>query len=190
MDEKNITHGKLKTARAALAFLLAALFALPPQSAAAQASVRQEYELKAGFLYQFTQFVEWPPEKIQEPENFVLCALEGPASLPEEFEVLRQEEVYGLKIEIRITGDKDLEACHAIFIPAARRGDFNDILKKIGDRPILTIAESTGFLERGGIINFIRQGRKIRFEINQKSAERAGLKISSKLLKLASRVIT
>jgi hypothetical protein len=79
----------------------------------------------------------------------------------------------------------EAEGCHILFISRSERGRIPQILQDLGTAPVLTVADTDGFLDDGGIINFRLEGSKVRFEINQQAAERVGIKISSKLLRLA-----
>ncbi len=63
------------------------------------------------------------------------------------------------------------------------------IANSLGAASILTVGEASGFASRGLMVNFVTAASKVRFEINEKAAQRAGLKISSKLLRLASSVV-
>ncbi len=82
----------------------------------------------------------------------------------------------------------EAEGCHVLFISRSEKSRMSRILQELGEAPVLTVADTDGFLDRGGIINFILEGSKVRFESNQEAAERAGIKISSKLLRLATQV--
>ena len=65
----------------------------------------------------------------------------------------------------------------------------NKVTKRLNGRAVLTIGEQDKFLEKGGIVNFVREKKKIRFEINLNVAEQARLQIRAKLVRLAKRVI-
>jgi hypothetical protein len=176
----------LKRSLAALA-LMALLLALP-WAARAQASA-SEYAVKAAFLYNFTKFVEWPADAFTgEHSQFKVCVL-GEDPFGKSLGVIAGESVAGRRISLLRTGEiKAPEGCHILFISRSERDRLSQVLADLKQEPVLTVGDTGGFLDQGGIINFILEGGKVRFEINQEAAERAGIKISSKLLRLAIRV--
>ena len=80
--------------------------------------------------------------------------------------------------------------CQILFISRSERERLPQILAAVKGSPVLTVGDTKGFVDEGVIINFILEGSKVRFEINTESADRAGLRISSKLLQLAKRIVT
>jgi hypothetical protein len=76
--------------------------------------------------------------------------------------------------------------CHIVFIPVTEKDQAARIVRSLKGSVALTVGESEGFAVRGGMVNFTVEGGKVRFEINRHAADRAGLKISSKLLSLAN----
>lgn len=151
----------------------------------AQAQVASEYDVKAAFLYNFTKFVEWPPSVLQERSDFQLCVL-GEDPFGRSLDVIVDEKVAGRRISLLRTPKlAEPEGCQILFISRSERGRMSQILQDLRGTPVLTVADTAGFLDHGGIINFVLEGSKVRFEINQEAAERAGIKISSKLLRLA-----
>ena len=101
-------------------------------------------------------------------------------------ESLGQKRVKGRAIRIKRFKDIGSDAgCHILFVSNSEKDALKDILRKTKGRAVLTVGESEGFAQNGGIINFLTLQNKIRFEINITAADQADLKISSKLLKLA-----
>jgi hypothetical protein len=80
---------------------------------------------------------------------------------------------------------EDISGCHILFIGYSAKDHLTELFKFVHKKPVLTISDMQGFANRGGMINFRRVKNYIRFEINAKAAQQAGLKISSQLLKLA-----
>ena len=156
----------------------------PPPAAGAQQP--SEYEVKAVFLYNFTKYVEWPPETFRASgEPLVVCVLgtDPFGSLLDD--TVRGETVYDKKLVVRrLTRVEEAGGCHLLFVSASEERDVGRILKSVQGTSILTVGEVDGFAERGGIINLRKEQNKVRFEINVETAERSGLKISSQLLKL------
>jgi hypothetical protein len=162
-----------------------AVMILLAASGTAHAQVASEYDVKAAFLYNFTKFVEWPASAFEERNDFQLCVL-GDDPFGRSLKVVEDEKVAGRRISLLRTPKlAEAEGCHILFISRSERGRIPQILQDLGAAPVLTVADTDGFLDEGGIINFRLDGSKVRFEINQQAAERVGIKISSKLLRLA-----
>lgn len=152
----------------------------------AQPTVAPEYSVKAVFLYNFTQFIEWPSQVFPEPtEAFYLCVLGrdpfGPA-----LDALTGEWVKGRPLRIRrIETLKNISPCQVLFISESEEHHLPQIIRALEGKGILTVGDTDGFVELGGIIQFLSNGKKLRFAINLAAAQRAQLIISSKLLNLA-----
>jgi hypothetical protein len=99
-------------------------------------------------------------------------------------------EVAGRRLTVlRASRMRDPAVCQVLFISRSERDKLPQILEAVRGAPVLTVGDTQGFLEQGGIVNFVLEGSQVRFEISQESAERVGIKISSKLLRLATRVV-
>jgi len=164
------------------------LFLALPWTARAQAAA-SEYAVKAAFLYNFTKFVEWPPNAFSgERSQFRVCVL-GEDPFGKSLRVIGDESVAGRRVSLLQAEEiRQPEDCQILFISRSERDRLSQILADLGEAPVLTVGDSGGFLDQGVIINFTLENGKVRFEINQEAAERAGIKISSKLLRLATRV--
>jgi hypothetical protein len=146
-----------------------------------------EYQVKAAFIYNFAKFIEWPRDSLRADEGaFVITVLgEDPfgAILDDS---LRGKTINNQKIMIRrVARAEDIGDSQILFISDSERENLPKILKQLATAAILTVGEMDHFAERGGIIRFETDKRRIRLEINVVVAERARLKISSELLKLA-----
>lgn len=171
----------------ALLRLLALVFLLPAV-AAAQVT---EYGLKAAFLFNFVKFVEWPPQAFASDRAPVTLCVFGQDPFGRTLEEVIQGERLGERsLVIRRPGLEELDGCHILFVSRSEAERFGTVLSKVGGRPVLTVADTDGFLQAGGAINFVLEGNKVRFLINQKAAERNGLRISSRLLRLAMIPVT
>jgi YfiR/HmsC-like len=170
-------------------FLLGILLALRPTGAVAQ--VASEYDLKAAFLYNFTKFVEWPPTAFAAQSSQLKVCILGENPFGKILDsVIEGEEVQGRRLTLlRVDVLHNPDLCHILFVSRSERERIPAILAAVQGSPVLTVSETEGFVDRGGAINFKVLDGKVRFEINQSAAERAGLKMSSKLLRLATRVI-
>lgn len=176
--------------RALTTFLLLAagaiglLQASPPPAAGGQ--VPGEYEVKAAFLYNFTKYVEWPATAFQEGgDELVICVLGHDPFGDVLDDTVHGESVHGKRLATRrLARVEEGAGCHLLFVSSSETRDLARVLKFVEGTSILTVGETDGFAERGGIINLQKEENKIRFEINVASAERSGLRISSQLLKL------
>ena len=168
---------------AALATLLVSFPA--PDNAEGQAA--EEYEVKAAFLYNFTKFVEWPPGAFPDDAAPIVIAVFGPDPFgPTLDDVVAGERAGGRPLVIRrVKNSTDLDGCHVIFVSPPKAEAFLSLVQSFSHLPMLTVGETDGFADLGGIIQFVVRQRKVRFRINIAAAERAGLKMSSRLLNLA-----
>lgn len=157
------------------------LFSLSPAHAAPS-----EYELKAAFIFQIARFVEWPsPSAPPAGGPLRLCVLGGNPFGPA-LESIRGKKVGRRTMEISLLDmHADPRECSLLFITAQSEKHLERIAALSRGAGILTISDTQGFAERGAMVNFFLENGKIRFEINLGAARRAGLAISSQLLKLA-----
>jgi len=161
-------------------YLLAALivaFAVPP--ARAQESPL-EYQVKAAYLYNFVKFVEWPAGAV--PGTLSMCTAGHNPFGKALDDIVRGESIDGHAIATRVVAAPQA-GCQVLFVP----GDVpaGEYLRAARGAPVLTVGESADFIAQGGIVNFVRDAGMVRFEIDQDAATRAGLQISSRLLRLA-----
>lgn len=152
---------------------------------AGESNVIDEYRVKAAFLYNFVKFVEWPADAFTSPSDPIrICVLGNP------FGSRLDETVNGKQVDQRrlqtreIFNIADASGCHILFVAGGKK-HVADILASIKEKPILTVGEGPGFGADGGVIAFRVERDRIRFEINIRAADRARLRISSKLLSLA-----
>jgi YfiR/HmsC-like len=175
--------------RQALAPLLAVVLLAAPGTARAQAAA-PEYDVKAAFLYNFTKFVEWPADAFHDDRSSLRLCVLGEDPFGGSLREIAKEEVAGRRLSVwRASLMSDPTGCQILFVSQSESKRLPQILAAVRGAPVLTVGDTEGFLEKGGIINFVLQGSKVRFEINQDVAEQSGLKISSKLLRLATRVV-
>jgi hypothetical protein len=146
-----------------------------------------EYQVKLAVLYNFAKFVEWPPAAYPSPDAPLTICIVGLDPFSPEIEAeVRTRTVRGRPVEILIVKPtKTLRLCHMVFIPVTERDRADKIVKDLNGSSTLTVGEAAGFAMMGGMINLTVAGSTVHFEINRLAADRAGLKISSKLLGLA-----
>jgi hypothetical protein len=150
-----------------------------------------EIEVKAAFLFHFAQLVTWPETDADEadPGRPIVVAVVGRDPFGRSLEgVIGQERVRGRPIKIeRASRMADLEALpHILYVGASDRSEVPPILAAVLGSPVLTVAAVKGFAQAGGMVEFrVTPDARVAFDINLKSVERAGLKMSSQLLKIA-----
>ncbi len=146
----------------------------------------REYLIKAAFLYKFAKFVDWPAKAFPNDRTPLTICILGKEPFGAALETIKDKKVRGRKLVIqRLARLEDLKQCHILFISASEEKRLPELLSTIKGKAILTVSDMKGFAHCGGIINLVTIEKKIRFEINLDAAHLAGLKISSKLLKLA-----
>ena len=161
------------------------LLLLVPASIAQPQTIPHEYRLKAAFVYQFPQFVEWPPAVWRAAKTVQICILRPSPFGPELEALVRGESLNGRPYAVRtIAGPADLAGCHVAFVGSRAPGR-DDVLKAARGTSVLTVGEDEQFLEDGGIITLRVVERRVRFDVSATAAQRSGLRISSQLLSLA-----
>jgi YfiR/HmsC-like len=176
---------KLRHAVAIVAVLLA--FAAAPARPQAPA-VPTEYEVKAVFLFNFSQFVDWPAASFADGGAPLVIGVLGSdpfgATLDE---IARGETVNGRPLAVRRYDSVEQidDACHILFIERSQEERLDAVLAALKGRNVLTVGDFEGFARRGGIIRFVTVGNKIRLRVNLAAAQDAKLTISSKLLRPA-----
>ena len=171
--------------RGSFGLLLFILFLAAMGPGRAQAQSR-EYQLKAAFLFNFAQFVKWPPGAFLTADAPFDIGILG----DDPFGPALEETVQGATIDnhrmtvVRAQKIEELKDCQMIFVSRSEEGHMGEILTQLDSRPILTVSEIDSFAQDGGDIDFYLSDGKVRFEINPQSAQRCGLRISSQLLSL------
>jgi len=193
-----------------LSFLMFAVLFVPAQAGDGSAQVR-ERKIKAAFLYNFINFIEWPKEKMSENDAPVLIGIVGPKKHAEVYNPIMDKKVKGKDIIVNFFSDfckkakngkrntskwdesiEHLKKCHIVFVSNCEimsKDDLAELLEELKGMSVLTAGEQESFLADGGIINFVKDDKKVRFEINLDAAKKNNLEMRSKLLKLARRVI-
>jgi len=151
-----------------------------------------EYQLKAVFLYNFAKFVEWPKEAFAGPATPFTIGVLGQNPFGDELNrTVSNKTLDGHPFAIKyLRTFSEVSTCHILFICSSERKRVADVLKAASAGNVLTVAETDRFLQAGGMIRFVMEQNKVRFEINDEAAKNGGLRISSKLLGVAKRVET
>ena len=150
------------------------------------ADLSLEYQVKAAFLLNFTKFIEWPPDSAGAAAPAAICILGEDPFGPALDQMVRGETLQGRRLEVLRVRHPLPATCKVLFISRSEK-DIPVILQSL-DPGILTVSEGSGFLEAGGIVDFVVESHRVRFDINQSAATKAQLKISSKLLNVARSV--
>ena len=158
----------------------------------AQTSNSREYQIKATFLFNFTQFVEWPTNAFSEDQAPLVIGILG-------------EDPFGMYLDQTIVGEKinnhpliiqryrnaeEVKICHILFINVSKINHLDQVLASLKGRNILTVSDANSFARKGGVIRFFTEDNKMRLQINLEAAKAANLTISSKLLRLADIIAT
>ena len=171
-----------------ISFLIALFFFWGTISIAVFASSAgpPEYKVKAVFMFHFAKFVEWPTgESPSSDKNLSICVL-GDDPFGEHFNIIKGKKIKGRTVESKTSLKiENAKNCDFLFISESEKSNVVQILRDLKDHDVLTISDMEGFLEAGGMIQFVLEKRKVRFLINMGAAKRAGFKVSSKLLELA-----
>jgi hypothetical protein len=170
-----------------LGIIAGCLLLIASPKAFSQKEEGAEYPVKLAFLYNFTKFVEWPPDSYSAPSAPLLICIVGHDPFNQILEAeLRTKNVAGRPVEVRSLKPNDkLSLCQIVFVPATERQHTDRIVSGLKGSNTLTVGETDGFAVQGGIINLTVEANKVHFEINPLAAERAGLKIRSRLLSIA-----
>jgi hypothetical protein len=153
-------------------------------STAAYALGPSEYQLKAVFLFNFAQFVEWPATAFEGPDDTLSICLVGHDPFGAELDAVMQgEQIGGRAISIhRYPNAASLDGCHLLYV-SQPENELRQTLQTVKGAPVLTVGETEAFTAFGGMIRFVMEGNKVRLLVNPKPADEAHLRLSSKLLR-------
>jgi hypothetical protein len=157
----------------------------------AQSPTAGEYQVKAAFLFNFAKFVEWPPSSFSDASAALRICVLGRDPFGEELRnITKDKTVNGRRLEVDEGIDLQVaRTCHILFIATSETVRLKQILESLQGSDALTVGDTKGFIEQGGMINFVLENSRVQFEVNRKAAEQCGLKISSKLLSVARLVV-
>ena len=195
-QHSRLCFGKLAYIFTIFFLLVPFVWAVPMQQVSyGEQQAAQEYELKAVYLYNFLQFVQWPESSLRSKDRAMVIGIVGDSPFGEAFEELQAT--------IRKSGTRpvrvihygryreglDMRNCHILFVSASEKQNFAKIVADLRGVPVLTVADTENFLSSGGMINLVRSQGKIRWMINRAQADKAGLRFSAQLLSLAVKVV-
>jgi YfiR/HmsC-like len=168
-------------------FILLVLLSAGGPRLSAQTAISKEYQVKAVFLFNFSQFVQWPPSAFTRPDEPFRIGLLG----DDPFGAFLDETVNGEKVDghplvvQRCASAQDAKDCQILFIGRSEMGRVEAIFGDLKGLKILTVGDAEGFIRKGGVMRFVVDKNKVHLRISLHAAKRADLTISSKILRLA-----
>jgi len=171
-----------------VAWILGSALALvPAPDLAAQAARPSEYQVKAVFLFNFAQFVDWPAEAVADSQAPLTIGVLGENPFGDVLDATVRGERRGARSFVvrRYQRVEDIKICDILFISRPEGDRPEGVLADLKRRPILTVSDADGFAEHGGMIGFVTDRNRIRLKINLGVVQAAHLTISSKLLRVA-----
>jgi hypothetical protein len=155
----------------------------------AQQPLPDEYDIKAAYVYNFGRFARWP-DTLEDEGTFAICIVGTDFMGPTLDAILSGEEIDGLPLVLRrlSSASDSVDTCRILFISRSEESRLDRILGIVGTLPILTVSDVPGFARRGGMIEFVLDDNRVRFEIDADRVDRNGLALASELLRVASAV--
>ena len=177
---------------AMIRWLVLVAVALPIASLAQSENRASEVQIKAAFLYKFGEFVQWPPAAFARADAPFAIGVMGAEDVAAALEqVVAEHTVQGHRVVVRrLRRGEALSGLHVLFVGQGESARLAETLATARGQALLTVTESDNAIAHGSMINFVAEDQKVRFDIALASAERGQLKISSRLLAVARRVIT
>lgn len=150
----------------------------------------REYQIKAGFLYNFTKFVNWPqPYSLTTQKEINICIVgDNPFSGASET-LFKQASNSNTRFNLLGNDAWKTKFCHIVFVSQSKAGSIDSIFAALNSKPALTVGEVPGFAKKGGVMEFANDDNKVRLIINVQSASALGLKIDAQLLEIAKAVV-
>lgn len=161
-------------------------------SAAATVGAQRSLEpdVKAAFLYNFTRYVEWPAESRKPSEPFRLCVVADSVITNAVKRTIEGESVNGRPLVMTAPRSvQDAHRCQILFVGRSEYRRASRLLAAVRGEPVLTVGDAARFTEQGGMIEFLLQDNRVRFDVNLRSAQRSKLRVSSDLLRIARKVL-
>jgi hypothetical protein len=146
-----------------------------------------EYQVKAAIVFNLAKYVEWPAQSFADDSSPLILGILGEDKFGDDFRRMVEDKTINrrtLLVKHLSSGD-DLKKVHLLFVSASERRRFADICQKVKQSSVVTVGEHESFIAAGGMINLIKKENRILPQINLAATDRAGLRISSKLLSIA-----
>ena len=172
--------------------ILTTLLTLLCFTASGKDLTEDEIDYKADFIIKVADYVTWPDGAASNADGEIVVAVVGESQLTPKLQTLAAEKTAdGSKMKVvTLTAEDDLSACQILFVTTEDKTELAKILKKLNEAPVLTVSDAYYFARYGVMVNFFKEEadgkEKVKFEVNTMTMGFAGLKMSSKLLKLAT----
>jgi len=151
-----------------------------------QGLAASEAQVKAAFTYNLAKFVEWPAASFASPTAPMRLCVAGRGQLPALLAELDGKNVQGRELHVQPVGNSfDPAACHIVFVTSGAEVPFRELAKVLKGLAVLTVSDSGGFVEQGGVIELAHGDGRLQFDVNLGAAQQANLRLSAHLLKLA-----
>jgi hypothetical protein len=159
---------------------------------AADSADALEHRVKAAFLYKFAGYVDWPAASFADAGTPITIGVVGAESLASELSaVVAGRTINNRNLAVRrLRAGDSLAGVHILFVGSAESSRLGQLARNAQTHAVLTVTESEGALDQGSMINFIVADRRVRFEVALDSAEKSGIRLSSRLLAVAQQVRT
>lgn len=181
-----LTHCLRWLLLAALLVPAAGLYA--PQARAQR--VLSEAQVKASFIHNFARYVDWPERAFADRQAPILLCQLGRDQLGAAFTALENRPLHNRPVQTRLVGSADeARHCHVVYISDVDDRRQSATLRALAGAPILTIGDSDGFIDAGGIFGLVQGEQRYQFEVNLRALEQAQLRASAQLLNLARNVL-
>jgi len=162
------------------------LLASLPAAAVMQAPT--EYQTKLDLISKFTRFVEWPGQSaVANAQSPFILGVIGRSPFGDELDrYFLKQPLKGKGVQIRYCRTpEDLDTCDLLFICASEKDRLKGILARTRQKPVLTVSDTPGFAQAGVMVNFVKEGGRLNFEINAATAKEGGIRFASGLLQVA-----
>ena len=179
----------LPSSLALFSLFFSLLVYLTPPNALAQDQVSRAYVIKAGFIYNFTRFIKWPPQtnfyENNAERNICVVGNNPFGSILQRLEEKHRFKEHPLRIKLDVSRT-NFQGCHILFVSFSERFKVEEIVEQAKDSHVLTVGDTEGFAERGIDINLLVVENRVKLEINKQCLDATGFKVSSELLDLAT----
>jgi len=174
-------------ARRFIGVLAFAGFLLQVSLLSSRAAPTQENKVKAVFLFQFINYVEWPTNAFKTPTAPIVVGVLGNDPFgPLLDQTMKGEKLHGRALQVRRGRTvEELAGCHVLYVSESEERRTKEIINAVTNKPVLTVGDFEGFAREGGVMNYYIENDKVKFEANLHAASNARIKLSSQLLKLA-----
>lgn len=177
----------MRRSRFMIAVSLCLSLAMGANAQSSDSPESSEYLIKAGFIYNFAQLVQWPAGAFSQEDSPIVIGILGTDPFGAIIDrVIENKKLAGRTLVVkRLKRGAAVKDCNILFVSSSEAAHLDEVIQSTKGMPILTIGETPGFAVRGGIINLTLEGNRVRFEVNIEAAKQANLNISSRLLALA-----